>query len=73
MRPACQKRSQPREIGPRGRSHARPVAIVSCTGNADDEDKKVIAQCGADRVWGKPMPNFLNGELQHDLVDILAT
>ena len=46
---------------------ARRAVIVSCTGNASSLDES-----GADLVWGKPMPNFTNNEMQNELAPHLA-
>ena len=52
-------------------SVARRAVIVSCTGNAASSLTNLDAS-GADLVWGKPMPNFTNGEMQNDLAPRLA-
>ena len=44
--------------------------IVSCTGNASSITN--LDGSGADLVWGKPMPNFTNGEMQNELAPQLA-
>ena len=49
---------------------ARPAVIVSCTGNAASLTN--LGESGADLVWGKPMPNFTNGEMQNELAPRLA-
>jgi CheY-like chemotaxis protein len=52
------------------------AAIVSCTGNCDTDgrgdDEEYYRQCGADAVWGKPFPNFLNGDMQQSLARVLG-
>ena len=40
---------------------ARRAVIVSCTGNVSSLTN--LDASGADLVWGKPMPNFTNGEI----------
>ena len=52
-------------------SVARRAVIVSCTGNAASSLTNLEAS-DADLVWGKPMPNFTNGEMQNDLAPRLA-
>jgi len=52
-------------------SVARRAVIVSCTGNAASSLTNLDAS-GADLVWGKPMPNFTNGEMQNELAPRLA-
>ena len=49
---------------------ARRAVIVSCTGNAASLTN--LGESGADLVWGKPMPNFTNGEMQNELAPRLA-
>ena len=49
---------------------ARRAVIVSCTGNASSIAN--LDGSGADLVWGKPMPNFTNGEMQNELAPQLA-
>ena len=49
---------------------ARRAVIVSCTGNAASLTS--LGESGADLVWGKPMPNFTNGEMQNELAPRLA-
>ena len=49
---------------------ARRAVIVSCTGNASSLTN--LGESGADLVWGKPMPNFTNGEMQNELAPRLA-
>jgi signal transduction histidine kinase len=44
-----------------------PLRIVSCTGNCVAEDVKYLTACGANLVWGKPIPDFTNGDLQREL------
>ena len=31
-----------------------------------------LGESGADLVWGKPMPNFTNGDMQNELAPRLA-
>ena len=51
----------------------RPRAvIVSCTGNALSSLAADLRAAGADLVWGKPMPNFTNDEMQDELAPLLA-
>ena len=45
--------------------------IVSCTGNAPSSLLH-LKNSGADLVWGKPMPNFTNNEMQNELAPQLA-
>ena len=49
---------------------ARRAVIVSCTGNASSLVNQ--DESGADLVWGKPMPNFTNNEMQNELAPRLA-
>ena len=49
---------------------ARRAVIVSCTGNAASLTN--LGESGADLVWGKPMPNFTNGDMQNELAPRLA-
>ena len=49
---------------------ARRAVIVSCTGNASSLVN--LDESGADLVWGKPMPNFTNNEMQNELAPRLA-
>jgi CheY-like chemotaxis protein len=49
---------------------ARRAVIVSCTGNASSLDN--LDDSGPDLVWGKPMPNFTNNEMQNELAPHLA-
>jgi CheY-like chemotaxis protein len=49
---------------------ARRAVIVSCTGNAGSLTN--LGESGADLVWGKPMPNFTNGDMQNELAPRLA-
>ena len=49
---------------------ARRAVIVSCTGNVSSLTN--LDASGADLVWGKPMPNFRNGEMQNELAPQLA-
>ena len=49
---------------------ARRAVIVSCTGNAASLTS--LGEPGADLVWGKPMPNFTNGEMQNELAPRLV-
>ena len=49
---------------------ARRAVIVSCTGNAPSLVD--LKNSGADLVWGKPMPNFTNNEMQNELAPHLA-
>jgi len=49
---------------------ARRAVIVSCTGNVSSLTN--LDASGADLVWGKPMPNFTNGEMQNELAPRLA-
>ena len=49
---------------------ARRAVIVSCTGNASSLTN--LDASGANLLWGKPMPNFTNGEMQNELVPRLA-
>ena len=49
---------------------ARRAVIVSCTGNASSLTN--LGELGADLVWGKPMPNFTNGEMQNELAPRLV-
>jgi len=53
-----------------GGSTAQRLRIVSCTGNCMLEDVEYIKGCGADLVWGKPVPDFTNGDLQRELSTI---
>ena len=50
----------------------RRAVIVSwsCTGNASSITN--LDRSGADLVWGKPMPNFTNGEMQNEFAPQLA-
>ena len=50
---------------------ARRAVIVSCTGNALSSLVD-LKDSGADLVWGKPMPNFTNDEMQNQLAPYLA-
>eukprot|EP00964_Phaeocystis_antarctica_P016252 scaffold8982_cov65-Phaeocystis_antarctica.AAC.1 len=50
---------------------ARRAVIVSCTGNAPSSLVD-LKNSGADLVWGKPMPNFTNNEMQNELAPQLA-
>ena len=54
------------QTGPR-----RRAVIVSCTGNALSSLVD-LKDSGADLVWGKPMPNFTNDEMQNQLAPYLA-
>ena len=47
------------------------AVIVSCTGNAPSSLFH-LKNSGADLVWGKPMPNFTNNEMQNELAPQLA-
>jgi len=49
---------------------ARRAVIVSCTGNVSSPVDP--NRSGADLVWGKPMPNFTNNEMQNELAPQLA-
>ena len=49
----------------------RRAVIVSCTGNAPSSLVD-LKNSGADLVWGKPMPNFTNNEMQNQLAPHLA-
>ena len=51
---------------------ARRAVIVSCTGNALSSLAADLKSAGADLVWGKPMPNFTNNEMQNELAPLLA-
>ena len=51
----------------------RRAVVVSCTGNAGGHKECVdLKKSGADLVWGKPMPNFTNNEMQNQLAPYLA-
>ena len=50
----------------------RRAVIVSCTGNAGHRECVDLKESGADLVWGKPMPNFTNDEMQNQLAPYLA-
>ena len=50
----------------------RRAVIVSCTGNAGHRECVDLKKSGADLVWGKPMPNFTNDEMQNQLAPYLA-
>ena len=50
----------------------RRAVIVSCTGNALSSLAADLRSAGADIVWGKPMPNFTNNEMQNELAPLLA-
>eukprot|EP00964_Phaeocystis_antarctica_P153176 scaffold121306_cov63-Phaeocystis_antarctica.AAC.2 len=50
---------------------ARRAVIVSCTGNASSLLDRNSSGAG-DLVWGKPMPNFTNNEMQNELAPQLA-
>ena len=50
----------------------RRAVVVSCTGNAGHKECVDLKQSGADLVWGKPMPNFTNDEMQQQLAPYLA-
>ena len=50
----------------------RRAVIVSCTGNALSSLAADLRASGADLVWGKPMPNFTNDEMQKELAPLLA-
>ena len=47
------------------------AVIVSCTGNAPSSLVD-LRNSGADLVWGKPMPNFTNNEMQKELAPQLV-
>ena len=49
---------------------ARRAVIVSCTGNASSLVN--LDESGADLVWGKPVHNFTNNEMQNELAPHLA-
>ena len=50
-----------------GRSSlTRRTAIISCTGNAESERSRLL-QCGADEVWDKPVPSFIDGAMQRSV------
>ena len=51
---------------------ARRAVIVSCTGNALSSLAVDLKTSGADLVWGKPMPNFTNREMQGEVAPYLA-
>ena len=51
---------------------ARRAVIVSCTGNALSSLAVDLKTSGADLVWGKPMPNFTNREMQDEVAPYLA-
>ena len=51
---------------------ARRAVIVSCTGNALSSLAVDLKALGADLVWGKPMPNFTNREMQNEVAPYLA-
>ena len=51
---------------------ARRAVIVSCTGNALSSLAVDLKASGADLVWGKPMPNFTNREMQNEVAPYLA-
>ena len=51
---------------------ARRAVIVSCTGNALSSLAVDLKSSGADLVWGKPMPNFTNDEMQTELAPLLV-
>ena len=53
-------------------SAARRAVIVSCTGNALSSLAVDLKASGADLVWGKPMPNFTNREMQNEVAPYLA-
>ena len=52
---------------------ARRATLVSCTAQAaiGDELERIRA-CGADAIWSKPLPDFLDGSLQREMAAILA-
>jgi CheY-like chemotaxis protein len=47
------------------------IAIVSCTGNCTEDDALQMRQAGADAVWGKPFPSFMDGTMQKCLSEVL--
>ena len=49
-----------------------PICIVSCTGNTTAADKAELLEAGADRVWSKPFPDFTDGTMQRELVELLC-
>ena len=51
---------------------ARRAVIVSCTGNALSSLAVDLKTSGADLIWGKPMPNFTNREMQREVAPYLA-
>ena len=63
--PACPGAAGPC-AGAAGHAAHRPV-IVSCTGNTG----LVNAERGADAVWSKPMPSFIDGTMQRSIAALL--
>jgi hypothetical protein len=42
-----------------------PACIISCTGHASEPGIiEFLMRCGANQVWTKPLPNFMDGTLQ---------
>jgi CheY-like chemotaxis protein len=53
----------------------RRAAIISCSGNSNEDDadlSSVFLAAGADAVWAKPIPSFIDGTMQRRLAAVLG-
>ena len=48
------------------------LPIISCTGNAAYDAERILA-CGADLVWNKPFPSFVDGSMQRDVARVAGS
>jgi len=65
------------ELRRRGIQNPRPpgvrrLVVISCTGNAKlSEQKRALVAAGADTVWGKPFPDFIDGTMQSEVMRLV--
>lgn len=55
-----------------GRAPPPRAVLISCSGDEGVEGfARAVREKGADDVWGKPFPNFGNGQMQRTLLALL--